>query len=42
LEEPRARIIIIEDVTAGINIVRIILLAAAMRKGPRSMWRSKI
>jgi hypothetical protein len=40
--EPRVRITIVEDVAAGINITRIILLAATMRKYPRSIRRSKI
>jgi hypothetical protein len=40
--ESRIRITIIEDVAAGKIIARIILLAATMRKDPRSVWRSKI
>jgi hypothetical protein len=40
--ESRVRIIIIEDVAAGTNIARIILLAATKRKYPKLIWRSKI
>jgi hypothetical protein len=36
------RITIIEDVAAGTNTARIILLAATERKDPKSIWRSKI
>jgi hypothetical protein len=38
--EPRVRITIIEDVATGTKTARIILLAATMRKDPRSIWRS--
>jgi hypothetical protein len=41
-EETSVRITIIEDVAVGINIGRIILLVATMRKTPKSAWRSKI
>jgi hypothetical protein len=40
--ESRVRITIVEDVVAGINTARIILLAATKRKDPKLMWRSKI
>jgi hypothetical protein len=40
--EPSIRITIVEDVAAGANIARIILLVATMRKTPKSTWRSKI
>jgi hypothetical protein len=40
--ESRVQITIVEDVAAGKIIARIILLAATMRKDPRSMWQSKI
>jgi anaerobic glycerol-3-phosphate dehydrogenase len=40
--ESRVRITIVEDVVAGKIIARIILLAATMRKDPKSIWRSKI
>jgi hypothetical protein len=40
--ESRVRITIVEDVAAEKIIARIILLAATMRKDPRSVWRSKI
>jgi hypothetical protein len=40
--EPSIRITIVEDIAAGTNIARIILLAATMRKPPKSTWRSKI
>jgi hypothetical protein len=36
--ESRVRIIIVEDVAAGTNTVRIILLAAIKRKDPKSIW----
>jgi hypothetical protein len=38
----RVRITIVEDVAAGTNTVRIILLAATKRKDPKLIWRSKI
>jgi hypothetical protein len=38
----RVWITIIEDVAAGTNIARIILLMATKRKYPKSIWRSKI
>jgi hypothetical protein len=34
---PTVRITIVEDVAAGINIVRINIFAATMRKYPRSI-----
>jgi hypothetical protein len=43
--ESRVRITIVKDVAAGkiiARIARIILLAATMRKDPRSVWQSKI
>jgi hypothetical protein len=40
--EPRARITIVEDVAAEINIARTKILVATMRKDPRSIRRSKI
>jgi hypothetical protein len=36
------RITIVEDVAARTNLARIILLAATIRKTPKSTWRSKI
>jgi hypothetical protein len=36
--EPSIRIAIVEDVAAEINIARIILLAATMRKTLKSTW----
>jgi hypothetical protein len=38
LESREHKITIVEDVAAGKIIVRIILLAATMRKDPRSIW----
>jgi hypothetical protein len=35
--EPRVQITIVEDVAAGTNIARTILLATTMRKYPRSI-----
>jgi hypothetical protein len=40
--ESRVRITIVKVVAAKKIIARIILLAATMRKDPRSIWRSKI
>jgi hypothetical protein len=40
--ESRVRITIVEDVAAGKNTARIILLAATKRKDPKSIWQSKI
>jgi hypothetical protein len=40
--ELKVRITIVEDVASGKIIARIILLAATMRKDPRSVWQSKI
>jgi hypothetical protein len=39
--ELRERIIILEDIAAGTNIVKT-LLTATMKKEPESMWGSKI
>jgi hypothetical protein len=36
--ESRVRITIVEDVAAGTNIARIILLAAIKKKDPKSIW----
>jgi hypothetical protein len=38
--ESRVRITIVEDVAAGTNTARIILLMATKRKDPKSIWRS--
>jgi hypothetical protein len=40
--ESRVQITIIEDIAAGTNTARIILLAATKRKDPKSIWQSKI
>jgi hypothetical protein len=40
--DSRVQTTIVENVAAGINIARIILLAATKRKDPKSIWRSKI
>jgi hypothetical protein len=40
--ESRVRITIVEDVATGTKTARIILLAAAKRKDPKLIWRSKI
>jgi hypothetical protein len=42
VEEPSVRNPIVEDIAVRTNIARIILLAATMRKTPKSTWRGKI
>jgi hypothetical protein len=39
--ESRVRITIVEDVAAGTNTTRIILLAATKRKDPKSIWQRR-